>query len=151
MSIDHERALMALGGGGVIILILWLLSRNAPIVNNTTTQQVNQVTPTYEDGPTVDGSYDFGPINLGSINLTAPPVQTGGCDCGCSQTSTDSTYNDAITAAANQYSAGLNTLLSDTVAAYQATLPPTVSQYFNNFQSNQLASMAQADFLNPYG
>jgi hypothetical protein len=149
LTLDHERALMAIAGGALIILILWLLSRGQPITNVDQINRTNQILPNIETGPTVDGSYSFGPINLGSINLTAPQPQTGGCGCGCSQPSQQ--YEDAIEATANTYSAGLNALLDDTVAAYKATLPPTVSQYFNNFQNNQLASQSMADFLNPYG
>lgn len=140
---------MALGGGALIILILWLLSRGQAITNVDQINRVNQVTPNIETGPTVDGSYSFGPINLGSINLTQQGPQTGGCGCGCATPSAQ--YEDAIQASANTYSAGLNQLMQDTVAAYKATLPPTVSQYFDNFQNNQLASQSQADFLNPYG
>lgn len=133
---DKKRAMWtAIGGGVLIVIILLLLRKNGAMLNTTIQNVLDNPKPT-DDGPVYQGgSYDFGPINLGSIFLNAPPSVDDSCGCGCAQSSTD--FSSVYETAANRYSDNLNRLQAQVAGAMLAAVPPFVSQYFNDSQAFQ--------------
>lgn len=148
--VDRHRAIATIGGGVLIIIILWLLAhRSQAIVNNMNVSHPVELRPDFTDGPTYDGgSYSFGPVTLGTINLNQPSVQSGGCGCGCS--APNGAFADAVTSISNRYVQGLDDLQGMVADAYLASIPPYVSQFFNNSQATQNYSASSALFSDPY-
>lgn len=137
-SQDTKRALITAGFGALILAIAYMLfkgcgfGKGADTVNNLYPQNV--ISPTYENGPIVDFSFPPSDINLGTINLNSPPTIDNPCSCGCTD---NSAYATAMQGAVNAYTDNLNQLGQQIHDAYVASIPPYVSQFFNEDMARQ--------------